>query len=345
MVEGPLEQTEVLSAMSRMMSGDVFVGDRCFSCGGTPSTGAGEHVIPRWLQRRFELFDERVTLLNGTMLPYRQLTVPCCSLCNNGYLREIENRVINILDGDGTLSPAEQLSLARWMCKILIGLLVKENTLPRDRKNRGGAPIVPAHVVLDFAHAHLIMRSARKPTAFRCLHGLFPFTLYTYAIALDQACGTFDFTTHLGGQSLALRLGRLGAIFVNDGGLQLHAGEAGPFNLAGRTLHPIQFSEVAARVHYKASLRDATHAYVSSETPEALNVDQVEVRPFTSVRLPNDELRVFRPWVDRECAELIARYRSVNWGAVYDEQTQRFRTTLLDGNGDLPDPSIFVLGC
>jgi hypothetical protein len=30
----------------------------CFTCGGTPSRGAGEHVIPKWLQRKFKLFDE-----------------------------------------------------------------------------------------------------------------------------------------------------------------------------------------------------------------------------------------------------------------------------------------------
>lgn len=125
---------------------------------------------------------------------------------------------------------------------------------------------------------------------------------------------------------------------MNDGGLQLVAGERGPLKLDGRELHPIQFSEVAARVHYKASLRDATHTYTSFETPDMLTIEQANVRPYTSIRVEGDAQRVFRPWDDIACAEFISRYRSVDWGPVFDPATGMFLTSLMDGNGDLPPP-------
>ena len=48
----------------------------CFLCG-KDSADSLEHVFPAWLQRRFQLWDQQLNLLNGTPIPYRNLTVPC----------------------------------------------------------------------------------------------------------------------------------------------------------------------------------------------------------------------------------------------------------------------------
>jgi len=72
----------------------------CFLCGVVldPERDTDEHVIPRWIQERYELWTERLTLLNHTTLnhttiPYRQLTIPCCVTCNNHHLGKIEMQV------------------------------------------------------------------------------------------------------------------------------------------------------------------------------------------------------------------------------------------------------------
>lgn len=77
-------------------------------------------------------------------------------------------------------------------------------------------------------------------------------------------------------------VGKLGFAFVNDGGLQMINGDKGPYGLEGATVLPHQFGELAARVHTKASLRDATHFYLTSETPTHLTIEQQAVRPFTN---------------------------------------------------------------
>jgi hypothetical protein len=48
--------------------------DTCFVCGGKATTV--EHVIPSWLQRRFNLWNQHLVLPNGSAIPYRQLRVP-----------------------------------------------------------------------------------------------------------------------------------------------------------------------------------------------------------------------------------------------------------------------------
>ena len=112
-------------------------------------------------------------------------------------------------------------------------------------------------------------------------------------------------------------------IFVNDGGLQMHAGDKGPMALDGLALHPLQFSEVAARAHYKASLRDATHQYTSWENPTLLTVEQVSVSPFGQTRLPGGEMQIFRPWQNAECAILMERYCEWQIKDIYDKKRWR----------------------
>jgi hypothetical protein len=332
----------ILSTVERAASGDAFARGSCFACGGKPTTGKGEHVIPGWLQKRFNLYNQRLTLLNGTFLPYRKLTIPCCQSCNNGFLRTIENRVMVSLADPDLEDDDTRLNFARWLCKILIGVLVKEAELPRDRSSPETGNIVTPEFLEEFMHAQLLLQSARKRTVFHSLHGVFPFTLYMYCIAPDERFGQFDLSTNMAGQSIAMRLGNLGAIFVNDGGLQLVAGAKGPHGLDGRELHPLQFSEVAARVHYKATLRDATHSYISFETPDELTIEQQAVRPYTRILVDGGAQRVFRPWDDIECAHLIERYRPKDIGPAYDAATGMFWTTLIDEYGNLLSPSIIA---
>jgi hypothetical protein len=88
---------KVLELTDRAVSENSIAAKRCFACGGSSSSGSGEHVIPKWLQHECRLFDERLTLLNGTYIPYRNLTVPCCIDCNTGFLSNIESTVQPLL--------------------------------------------------------------------------------------------------------------------------------------------------------------------------------------------------------------------------------------------------------
>lgn len=331
----------VIRIVERATSAETIEGRRCFACGGPPSTGQGEHVMPLWLQNRFGLLDQRLTLLNGTLLPYRQLTVPCCQTCNNGILRGLENRVIEILEKSGEFSDADRLILAQWLCKMFLGILVKESSLAFDRRDPSKGNIVPAALLEEFHHLQLLLQSARKTTAFRCLHGAFPCTIFAYRILADPGFGDFDLSTHFGGQSIAIRFGTIGAIFVNDGGLQLHAGEKGPWGVDGLELHPLQFSEIAARAHYKSSLRDATHRYTSWETPTSLTIEQMSVMPMNQTRLPDGDMQIFRQWQNSECAELIARHCGCHVEDIYDETNDGLATVVVDENDELISPDKF----
>jgi hypothetical protein len=63
---------------------DICLGDCCFVCGAQPGTVPfnDEHVIPKWLLRRYDLFKSKINLPNGTTPRYDRYTVPCCDVPN-----------------------------------------------------------------------------------------------------------------------------------------------------------------------------------------------------------------------------------------------------------------------
>ena len=99
----------------------------CFICGNYADSE--EHVIPKWLQTKYDLWNQRLTLPNRTTITYKQLTIPCCTDCNTKTLSQLESRVKS---GEAT-----DEELWKWSAKIHFGLLRKDDFLEWDRKNPG----------------------------------------------------------------------------------------------------------------------------------------------------------------------------------------------------------------
>ncbi|MCV9961620.1 hypothetical protein OIU34_06870 [Pararhizobium sp. BT-229] len=296
---------KTLEFIERAITEQNIVDGRCFVCGGEQSSGAGEHVMPKWLLTRLSLWSSMITLLNGTTLPYSQLKVPCCERCNNGFLSRIERDAQAIFAAGELKDANDVLVLGRWLAKILVGLLTKETKLYFDRRDRSKGFIVDAKFLDNFHLCHMILQTARKPTTFSCLHSDYPFSLYWYAVE-DTEDDDFDFITDVVGNAVAIRIGRLGVVFVADGGLQMEAGAKGPHGLSGSKVSLRALRELILQIFYKSQLRDATHFYVNSETPEAINIEQVRVSPFTGMIPGTAMTQIFRPWDSEEMAAILS---------------------------------------
>ena len=96
----------------------------CFLCGKSfeEIKLTDEHVIPRWAQSRFELWDQKLTLLNRTEIPYRYLTVPCCEDCNSNKLQPVESAVASAVSiGADAVRNLGNKILFLWLGKIFGG--------------------------------------------------------------------------------------------------------------------------------------------------------------------------------------------------------------------------------
>lgn len=85
-----------------------------------------EHVIPRWMQRRYGLANQTYHLPNGSKIAYRNCKVPAAE-AHNGRFGKIEERLAT---GDATLQ-----EIFLWALKVHIGLIFKDATLRTDIRN------------------------------------------------------------------------------------------------------------------------------------------------------------------------------------------------------------------
>jgi len=89
-------------------------------------TNSSEHVIPRWLQARFNLSNKTLVVPNGTTLKYQHHQVPADREANNRF-GAIEERISR-----GVLDPAE---VYLWALKIHIGCIYRDASLRFDIKD------------------------------------------------------------------------------------------------------------------------------------------------------------------------------------------------------------------
>jgi hypothetical protein len=178
-------------------------GSDCFVCGRLATTE--EHIFPKWLQRKYDLWNQTIRLPNDTEIKYRQLTIPCCLECNGIYLSQLEDAVM-----DGT---ATESQLWKWALKIHLGLLSKHTDLWWNRRERDAT-------LADVLNNE--QNIALEQELVGTINGTFsvspnPFgSVFKFQFAIDEG---YHFTHLLNPSGMMFCLGRVGyVIFVKDTG-------------------------------------------------------------------------------------------------------------------------------
>jgi hypothetical protein len=233
----------------------------CFLCAEalTAETRTEEHVIPKWVQQKYDLWNEHLGLLNDTDIQYRQLTIPCCNRCNNERLSTLESTVETaVSSGYDAVVALPKLTLIQWLGKIFVGLLYKDLLLPFSRSNRSLGNIIDAETLKRFSIMHLWIQMANVASQTPneneyCPGSIFVFRTQKPHSPQDQ----FDLVDATLANCLAIRLGDVGMVadFLENG---VHAKMAGDSYQPYQSfpLHPLQFKELAARIFYAATLID-----------------------------------------------------------------------------------------
>lgn len=252
--------------MKHVFSIDNLADDRCFLCGDhlTESNRTDEHVLPAWLLHRVGLWDQSVVLLNRTEIPYRQLTIPCCSECNNEHLGELENEIqAGFGEGYDAVCALHPMRLFQWCAKIWYGLLFRELRLRADRQNATLGSIMTAEGLEEFQTHHIFLQSIRLPWSFHKFEPASVFVMKTHVY--DDPAHNFDYIDNvltvdgddlIRAPLLALRCeGVAVACVFEDLGLTKQCFDGQLKYAEGQTLHPFQFIEVACLLVCQHSLR------------------------------------------------------------------------------------------
>jgi hypothetical protein len=295
-----------------------FLGkDRCFLCGTklTPTTRTAEHVFPKWLLNRYRLWDERLTLLNGTSMSYRRIRVPSCKRCNGRFLGSLERRVEQAVRGGyETFKRLPRQVIFQWLTKVFFQILYLEMRLAKDVAVPDRGTILTPEFVDEFRLEHVLLNSVRVPVR---IAGAPPWSIFIVPTqASTRRCRNFDFLDNTPNQVIAFRMGDVGVIAaLVDGHAQEEIFRSYFRNLARRVrLHPIQFRELASKVIYKR--------HTMNRTPRFMTTWHEDGKWFQVLSLPVAGLSsrpVFDDWQNSEYARVLHFYVGAPFGVTYEE--------------------------
>jgi hypothetical protein len=251
-----------------------FSEDICFLCGYelTVDNRTDEHIFPKWLLHEFDLWDQTLTLLNGTRIPYRRLVIPCCTTCNNEHLSTIEDEVKNKFSvGAKELQSMNRKTLMLWVMKIFYGLLYREIFLSFDRKNPDTGSILTADDMEQYRLLHYMLQATRTPIKFDSSESDIPCSLFVFEVKNpDNKAIRFDYKDDIIHRSLYLRMGHIGILVAFDMGAQNHEGALFFPKYQDKQLHPIQFAELGAYLFIKSQKFRRTPKVMFSEVPKEI---------------------------------------------------------------------------
>lgn len=281
---------------------DICQGDCCFICGARPGTKPfnGEHVIPRWLLKRFALFKRDLVLFDGQVRTYGSYKMPCCAECNSLLGARVETPVSKLLAGGfddivARLNDDAGDLLFVWMCLLFLKTHLKDRTVPLNPDPRAGDGVLAdAYDWPDMHHLHCVVRSPYVEAEIGPgVRG----SLLIFKIADDAVSDTFDYGDLTKQQTVVVRIGDFGMVAVlNDA----RAAEMVRGELLSRIDGPIstaQLREIAAL------LATANADLVTRPTfGSAISANDTAVRLWAS----QDQTLEFAPYNAEKFGEALA---------------------------------------
>lgn len=277
--------------------------ERCFLCGCDlrRSKTTDEHVFPKWLLNRYQLWDGKLGLLNGTEIPYRKIKIPSCATCNGVYLSSLERQIETAVDGGhNAFRKLSRGAIFQWLTKIFFQILYLEMRLLADVRNPTAGTIVKRELLEEFRLEHVLLNSTRMPVKVSRPEPWSIFVVRTQK--LKRNSDNFDFVDNLVGQGIAIRMSDIGVVaLLNDAHAQAATFSDTFTNMSRRlTLHPIQFRELAAKAFYKR--------YTMNRAPKFTtwwSGDRKRVQVVTHHIAGLSSKPIFDPWSQEEYAGLL----------------------------------------
>lgn len=227
---------------------------QCFLCGQDlqAENATKEHIIPRWTQREFQLWNLRMSLINETHIAYKNLTIPCCKACNQRVLAPFERRMsAAVRSGYAAVARLDRQLVYLWLLKVYYGMMYRQLWLAHDRRAPTANPIMPKDYFDQyFWGLHMCLQTLRKVVSMPRLPGsLFLFRAQEHASGILR----WDYHDSIAVPFVSIRMGpvALMATFHDHGSIERRLDPR--FGAAQRiALHPTQYLELTALVLWYA---------------------------------------------------------------------------------------------
>ncbi|MDB5072084.1 MAG: hypothetical protein JWM87_3195 [Candidatus Eremiobacteraeota bacterium] len=241
-----------------------------------------EHVFPRWLLRRYDLYRHSFTLSNGSSFNYSRLTVPCCRPCNEAGERDLEGPISKAFRGGyEAVMRLDSRTIALWCLKIYYGIRFKEHALKRDPRRPERGKITSRTDLEEMNLLFMVLQGIRT----EIVYSIEPWSVWIYKVKVPvDPAYRFSFADLVDVNMFSIRIGDVGIIVLpQDFGLVRCNGPGDAFAAySDKELHPQQFNQLAADAAYLDILRRVGVTYLTSFTtpPEVHYTGSMSARPW-----------------------------------------------------------------
>lgn len=284
--------------------------DRCFLCAETyDDDRTAEHVFPKWLLRRYQLWDQPLTFPNGQHAAYRKVRIPCCSACNNGPLSRLESTIERAVSGGfDRFNRLQKKRVFQWMAKIAYEMMYHDAKWFIDIRDPQLGTIVDPAELARFKAFFLHLQSIRVPMRFVQFR---PYSLFVFRTeAHGEVEKDFDYLDCPALLASAIRMGEIGIVAVlQDNGAVAKAMSGFQRHLQRQSVTGPQFREAAARIFYAASRINRVPKYITQYG-----------KPVQVLSLPLQGMSskpVFDPWEDEQYAAFFSFYTGIPHSECY----------------------------
>jgi hypothetical protein len=199
-----------------------FDGSRCFLTGEAtnPETDMLP-VFPEWLQTRFGLHNQSITLLSGRKLPYAELLLPVGQQARKAGIDYLQRAVGDLLGaGFEAFKWLKPAMLYQWLSWVFQGIVYYEIKEALREKNMRNAFLLQESYLMRFKLLHLALQGAIRPVEFMNFDPASVFVLECHNYEDPRAA--FDLKVSTNTLCMSIRIGELGIMSsLLDNGTQM----------------------------------------------------------------------------------------------------------------------------
>lgn len=291
----------ILLMSCQQFVGDICQGGACFVCGAHPSAVEfnDEHIIPRWVLRRFGLFEKEITLPTGELRKYGGYRLPCCRQCNTLLGERVETPVSRLLAGDfgqviGRLAEGRDRELLfTWICLLFLKTHLKDSQVRVHKDQRLGSEVIGDFY--EWPTLHHIHAVARAPyTGANLMPGVVG-SMQVFEVS-DPGPDQYDYLAFSNDHTVVVQVGRIGivAVLTDAGGAEIAWSEK--LSVIEGPISSLQLREVGAmlavananlksRPEFGTMYADGRWLFIFANTPRAVELEDFVPEQFGAALL------------------------------------------------------------
>lgn len=303
-----------------------FDNSHCFLSGeALPKDQPFLPVFANWLTDSYKLKDMPFKMLDESMLSYAALVLPCSDNVREK-LAVLEQTIQDAFEkGYEAVKVLDEDLLFLWVAKTVYGVIFKEIQVAIKQQNTYAEGFnMSQGLIHKFGMLHSMLQKINQPVIFEDFK---PYSLFVCPV--NNADNEFAYRDEINTLSFSLRLKDFGILIsLQDNGANKKYHQEVWEKIEGKTLHPIQFEELCAKLFYSAYLFNRLPEYHIIPTDaeifmEAMPLQGMNAKP------------IFDDWQFKIYGQVLENFWK-RWGFLLLEiikNPEKPMSYLLDDNG------------